>query len=210
MFGSDASKRFYFNTVCYFSPFMKYLIPIGVLLTGWLAACRPAVPEPQETIAALQQLNQLATAEYVFTKTLQASDELTWYKVGDRKILINVRAGVKAGVDLSQLSVNDIDVTGKGIKITMPPATILSINIKPEDVSVAYQQTGFFRDQFSPAEVNEVMRVGERQIMEAAAKTDILKQADNNAALLIDKTLRQLGYESITLERGISQPTIIR
>lgn len=199
-----------FNTVYYFSVFMKHiLLPCFVALCC-MVACKPAVPPPQETIVALQQLNRLATAEYVFTKTLQASDELTWYKIGDRKLLINVRAGVKAGVDLSQLKVSDIDVEGRSITLNMPPAIILDINIKPEDVQVAYQQTGFFRDKFSPTEVNEVMRVGEQQIRQAATQTDILQQAGNNAALLIDKALRQLGYETITLERGIINPPINR
>ena len=54
------------------------------------------------TILAIQQTGKLATAEYTLTKIIRASDDQTWYKIGDRKILMSCEAHLKAGVDLQR------------------------------------------------------------------------------------------------------------
>ena len=41
-----------------------------------------------QQVLALQQMNDLATVEYVVTKIIKANDNKTWYKIGDRKILM--------------------------------------------------------------------------------------------------------------------------
>jgi len=150
-------------------------------------------------VVALQQMNRLATVEYVFSKIIEARDELTWYKIGDRKILISVKATVKAGIDLSGLTVDDLAANGKSIEVSLPEPSIFQINIKPEDIRIPYQETGFFRDKFEATEVNSILKVGEQQILEAAQKTDIIQQATTSAQRQVEILLRQLGYEQITI-----------
>ena len=60
-------------------------------------------------ISSMKEMSDLGTVEYKFTKILKAEDDATWYKVGARKMLINSKAYVKAGVEFSQIIVESID-----------------------------------------------------------------------------------------------------
>ena len=109
----------------------------------------------------LKELSELATVEYTITKIIKASDDQTWYKIGDRKILMSCQATVKAGIDLSQLKAEDVSINGDEITLTLPRATIQSLNIKPEDIRTEFQEVGLFRSDFTAAERNQLMAQGE-------------------------------------------------
>src|SRR4051812_38515463 len=105
------------------------------------------------TILAIQQTGKLATAEYTLTKIIRASDDQTWYKVGDRKILMSCEAHLKAGIDLQRISMNNFDVENDSIiNVVLPHAQLLSVDIPPNKIQVAYQDIGILRDPFSVAE----------------------------------------------------------
>jgi len=58
-----------------------------------------------QQVLGLQQMSELATSEYVVTKIIKANDNATWYKIGDRKILMTCKASLVAGIDLEALTV---------------------------------------------------------------------------------------------------------
>ena len=92
-------------------------------------------PREQE-ILSLKEMNELVTVEYVVNKIIKASDDKTWYKIGDRKILMTCEATLKAGIDFSKINTSNINIKNKEIILTLPHATLFSINIKPEGKSV--------------------------------------------------------------------------
>ena len=63
-----------------------------------------------QQVLGLQTMSDLATAEYVVTKIIKANDNKTWYKVGNRKILMSCKASLVAGIDLSKLTEKDIHI----------------------------------------------------------------------------------------------------
>jgi hypothetical protein len=83
-----------------------------ILLFTLTLSCKSGLPDKQQVLT-IREMGSLATTEYTITKLVKASDDKTWYKIGDRKILISCRATIKAGVDLSKLTANDIDINGK-------------------------------------------------------------------------------------------------
>src|SRR5919107_1578291 len=99
-----------------------------LLITISCAEKKQPRPAP---LAQLREIGQLATAEYELAKVVRARDEDTWYKLGDRRILITCRARVKAGVDLSQVRDVDIQTTENSIAIQLPRPQILSFNMPP-------------------------------------------------------------------------------
>lgn len=155
-----------------------------------------------DAVMQLKELSELATVEYTITKIIKASDDQTWYKIGDRKILMSCQATVKAGIDLSQLKSEDISINGDEITLTLPRATIQSLNIKPEDIRTEFQEVGLFRSDFTAAERNQLMAQGEAQIRKNMASTDILRTAESNASLFIGQFLRQLGYQKVDIRFG--------
>ena len=101
-------------------------------------------PSKLRQVLGLQKMSDLATAEYVVTKIIKANDDKTWYKVGDRKILMSCKASLVAGIDLSKLTEKDIHIEGENITLTLPHAKLLYLNIKPEDIKTAYQEVSLF------------------------------------------------------------------
>ena len=166
---------------------------ILVLLTGCTAKKEPRQP----VVFSLQQIGKLATAEYVITRLVKAEDSQTWYKVGDRKILISCTASVKAGIDFSQLQPQQVQQEEKKVSVLLPPPQILSLSIPPESIKVAYTDVGLFRDPFTTAEINAIMQSAERQIRRQVAALIILATARSNATTFITRFLTTAGFSEV-------------
>jgi hypothetical protein len=170
------------------------LLSISLLIFFLLSCSRE---KKVNEVFALREMSELATVEYIVTKIIRANDDKTWYKVGDRKILMSCEASVKAGIDMSAIREENINIDGKEIRMVLPKAHLISINIKPEDVRVEYEETGIFRDNFSSAERDLLMAQGEKQIRNSIDSLGVLQTAETNASLFVSNYLKQLGYDRI-------------
>ena len=155
-------------------------------------------------VFALREMSELATVEYMVTKIIRASDDQTWYKIGDRKILMSCEASVKAGIDMSAIKEENISIEGKSISLVLPKAHLISVNMKPENIKVEYQETGLFRSNFSAGERDQLMAQGEAQIKRSVDSLGIIQTAETNASLFISNYLKQLGYNRIHIRFGNS------
>lgn len=165
-------------------------------------ACGKKNLEQKQEILAIKEMSDLATVEYVVTKIIRASDDKTWYKFGDRKILMSCKASLKAGIDFSKISESDISISGKEISLQLPHARLLSLNIRPEDLKVEYQDIGLLRTEFSSQERDQLAAQAQKQIEGSAEALGILQTSENNAALFITNLLRQMGYEKVNVSFG--------
>lgn len=166
------------------------------------------MPHKADTVLVIQEMNDLATAEYVVNKIVKANDNSTWYKLGDRKILISCRGIIKAGIDLSIIKEEDVTTDGKNISMVLPPAKILSVHLPAEDIKVESETVDFFRDRFSHQEQNILMTQAEEQIKYTADSLGILQSAENNAVTAVSALLKQLGYERINIKFQSVSPSI--
>lgn len=167
-----------------------------LLLISGCAKKKAPRPDP---LVQLRQIGQLATAEYELAKVVRARDEDTWYKVGDRRILITCRAHIKAGIDLSQIRDLDIQKGENSIQIQLPPPQIISFSLPPQNIKVAYTDIGPLRDPFSQAETNAIMQQAEMQLRHQADSLNILKKAADGAATFITRFFEGAGYENVTV-----------
>lgn len=165
----------------------------------FLSCSQKSVPEQKKEILSLKEMSDLATAEYTITKVVKANDNRTWYKVGDRKILLSCTGSIKAGVDLSALTEDAITINDKDITLFIPPAKVISLNIPPEKIKMEFQQVGFWRDKFSFTEQNELLTQAEMQIRSVADSIGVLKVAENNAKVFITGFLTRLGYKNVAI-----------
>ncbi len=177
------------------------LIIVLLFYSFFIFGCNSAAKksDKKQEIMGLQQMSDLATAEYVVTKIIKASDDKTWYKAGDRKILMTSKATIVAGIDLSKLSEEDFFIEGESITITLPRAKLLYINIKPEDIKTAYEEVSMFRTKFTSQEKNELAVQAEKQIRESVSSLGVLVTAETNASLFVDNFLKNLGYKNISI-----------
>jgi hypothetical protein len=177
---------------------MKKIIPCFLFLL--LAGCRSKLSEPEKKmIFAFREMSDLATVEYTLSKVVKASDNATWYKFGDRKILMSVVAYVKAGVDLAAVKEENAELKKDNISILLPHAKIISLNIPPEEIREETQQTDFFRDRFKNEEKNALLIQAENEIRGSVDSLGILKTAEENTKLFLENFIRRLGYKNVTI-----------
>lgn len=130
----------------------------------------------------IAQISELATAEQSYTVAEKVSSSNTLFDLVDipftEKFFILTYAGsIKAGVNLDDAS---IAVEGTTVRVTLPPAQILSDAIDTESFKTLHEQEGLF----NPLHVDDVTQYLDktRQEAEAAALAgDVLAEAQANA-----------------------------
>jgi hypothetical protein len=163
-----------------------------------IISCNKASDQRQEVLA-LRQMGNLATTEYVVTKIVKATDDQTWYKLGDRKILISCQANIKAGIDLTKLTENDVVIDGKNITLYLPPPQILSLSIPPEKINVEYKEISIMRDDFDNAERDALLTQAENQIRNSVKELGVMETTEKNTTLFVSNFLKKLGFESVNI-----------
>lgn len=165
-----------------------------VLLAVDLAVPRRQVP-PYVGVRTLKDLAELATVEYSVTKIVSYKD-LAWY--GDRKILFEAAATVKAGIDLNELDDRDIKLDGDStVTVTLPQPKILLFNMKPEHMREIFNESGILRSDFSNQEKDDLLSQGEKDIRAKVARMDVLQRAGRNARMLIESWLKKTGFKTV-------------
>ena len=151
-------------------------------------------------------MSDLATVEYTVTKIIKANDNKTWFKIGDRKILMSCEAHIKAGVDMSLITKNDFTINDKEISLQLPGPKVVSLSIPAETIKVEYQDISLFRDPFKTAERDQLAAQAEAQIRNSIDSLGILQQAKINTSLFVNNLLVRLGYQNITITYSGDQP----
>jgi hypothetical protein len=179
----------------------KRLIVLAAVIL-LLLAVNVAVPRKRAPLRlsarTLKDLAELATVEYSVTKVVSHKD-VAWY--GDRKILIETAAAVKAGIDLNELNDGDIRLDGdRAVSVTLPRPRILLFNMKPEHMREIFNESGMLRSDFSNEEKDALLSLGEKDIRAKVAEMDILERAARNARSLVESWLGRMGFTSVRVE----------
>lgn len=176
---------------------IRYKKHFSFVILVLLCSCSAKKETRPPAVFALQQIGKLATAEYMITRLVKAEDNQTWYKIGDRKILISCTASVKAGIDFTLLQPQQVAEHEKKVTVQLPPPQILSLNISPENIKVAYTDVGLFRDPFTATEIDKIMKTAERQIQQQITALQILNTARSNASAFVTRFLTAAGFTEV-------------
>ena len=181
------------------------------LLIIFLPGCkRESSSDKINKVLVIKEMSDLATTEYIVTKIIKANDNKTWFKVGDRKILMSCKAHITAGIDLSSIKNENVKVDNKNIFLELPHAKLLSLNIKPEDIKTEYEDISEFRSGFSAAEKNALAIQGETNIRNSVDSLGVIQTAEVNATLFLSGFLEKLGYTNIHITYGNNQPSYLK
>ena len=155
-----------------------------------------------QKMSEMTEVAELGSVEYTITKIIKASDDDSWYTVGDRKILFNCTAYMKAGIDMSEFDASKVKVNeaDKSVVLVLPHAKMLSFNMPPEKTTVVYESVSTFRSNFSAADRNHLLQLGEKDIRKDVPNLGILEDAEKNASSFFKSLLRQLGFEKVTIK----------
>jgi hypothetical protein len=149
----------------------------------------------------IQRLQRLETVVYTMDKLVTGAKEnplLPDFLTGDR-LLMMVHGEVVAGIDFSNLKLDDVRVDGKQIHLHLPAAQVFSTRLDSAKTRVYSRQTGLLVAT-DPNLETQVRQEAERQMQEAALADGILRTAQQNAAATIRSLLQGLGFEKIDFD----------
>ncbi len=163
-----------------------------------LIGCTSKEEVLKQRVQSMAGTAELGTVEYTVKKIVKTNDD-QWYSIGDRKILFRSTAYLKAGVDLSDFSSDNVQMDGDNVTITLPHAKLLSFNMPAEETQTVFENYGFFRSSFSAEEQNQILQLGEKNIREDVPNLGILQDAERNVREIFTAMLSQMGFKTIKI-----------
>ena len=157
-------------------------------------------------IMQVQKCSKLYTAEYRVHKIITHDDALRLkgqlmskqfslkVPLADRKIAIPMDAKIKAYIDFSAFSEQNIERSGDKITIILPDPQVVMTSSKIDQKNVK-QYVGLTRAHFSDEELAGYQQQGREAILQTIPDLGIEETARANAAKVLVPMLTQLGYE---------------
>jgi len=198
--------------------FVGLLLIAGMLsISGRFDSLNPFRSEPimavgPTVVSSIRELSDLVTVEVVEYTTIEQGRDAGLFNFarGDRIFLFAV-ARIGAGVDLSQIRDEDIEVDqeARSVRIRLPEAKILYAALDNENTRVYDRDTGLFtkgdRDLESQARL-----AAEGILREQALTFGILERATESAKTTLHAFLTGLGFEQITILGAFDEPRSTR
>ena len=120
--------------------------------------------------------------------------------MADRKIAIPIDAKLKAWIDFSKFSEENVERNGDHITIILPDPQVTMTSSKIDQKNVR-QYVALTRSNFSDEELSNYQQQGRAAIIESIPQMGILETAQANAAKVLVPMLVEMGYkeENITI-----------
>ena len=178
------------------------LLPLPITLALlMLAGCSDKGQAVAERVQQMAETAELGTVEYTVKKVVKTNDKQR-FTIGDRQILFQSTAYLKAGVKLDGFTADRVQVSGNDVTLTLPHAELLSFNMPAEETRTVFENYGFFRSRFSGDEQNYILQLGEKDIREDVPNLGILEDAEQNTKEVFTALLTQMGFENINVNFG--------
>jgi Protein of unknown function (DUF4230) len=153
-------------------------------------------------VEGIQDLNQLATVRWTESVPVtreSGGNQFEQIFSGERVLLIAV-GEVEAGVNLADLSRDDVQVNGETVTIRLPEPEILSTSLIEDETRVYDRDFSLLNFRPDDDLVEEARGAAEDKITQAARENDILNYAENNAEDSIRAFVTTLGFEEVKFE----------
>lgn len=168
------------------------------IVVGLLCSCGGKDKKLDEALSKAVACAELGTVEYTITKLIMVDDDAL-YKFGDRKIIFSCRTTMKAGIDLKEFTKEDVVVSkdGNTVVVNLPQPKVLSFNMSADDIKLEYAKVSGLRTDFNTNERNDLLKQGEKAILDDAPNLGIFDDAKENATDFFKALLAQCGYTNV-------------
>jgi len=199
--------------------FFKIALVLAIFAAGlWLGwkisrftKSSPA-PHEENTVAVVRQiqtLSELVTVKYVVEKVIilnsPPQSTLGQFVQGENRVLMLAHGIVKAGIDLSKLKADDVQVSDKTIRIHLPPPQITDSYLDEKQTKVIDWQRGFLRDYDKNLETTARQNAVD-DISRAARADGILKEASDRAQMQLALFLNKAGFDHVEFVDKTPEP----
>lgn len=111
---------------------------------------------------------------------------------------------VDAAVDFSALGRGAVEVDGDSVRITLPAAAIVDVDVEPDRSYVVNRERGIldriggiFSD--NPTGEQELYQLAEDKLLAAAGESALRERAERNTQKMLEALLASLGFETVTV-----------
>jgi hypothetical protein len=164
-----------------------------------IARSGPAPLNTATIIQRIQHLAEMVTVKYVMEKVIVLEDPKYLGGViplGENRIILMAHGQVKAGVDFSRLTSEDVAVTGHKIVITLPHPVVTDAYLIEGQTQVLDYKTGLFTP-FDKSLEQTARRYALTEITRAARQNGIEREAGEQARQQMTRLLQALGFAEV-------------
>src|SRR2546428_6663936 len=147
----------------------------------------------------IQRLNELVTVKYSIQKVIGLEEQKVPF--GSEKVLLMVRATVLGGVDLSQVSTQDVTSVDAGsLAISLPAPRVMHVFVNDNETKVWDRSKTWWTPwvDFNPELEQNARRAALEAVQQAALQMGILSNAQQNAETTIREFLHTAGITNVT------------
>ena len=155
-----------------------------------------------DVVEKIQRLNRLETVKYSLDTIVEGNESspvLPDALVGD-KLLMIVHGSTIAGVDLSQLKPESVQISdtanGRSIQLTLPPSQVFTTTVDETKSRVYSRNTGIFASA-DPNLESATRAKAQTDLQQAALNDGILDAAAKNARVAVTAMLQGLGFTHV-------------
>lgn len=150
-------------------------------------------------VRRVQALARLETSRYTMEKILDAERMRRYvpsWLVGEKLVFV-AHGEVVAGLDLSKLTEEDVQISGDTLTLSLPEPEILYSRIDNEKSYVYDRDEGILSEADKDLE-SQVRATAEQQLRESALEDGILEAARTNGEKTLDALLTSMGFSEVT------------
>lgn len=180
-------------------------LPLG---TFWMIKGSTATESKGAFLEQIQELNELSTAEAFSKVIIERQDNAVFgQEIGldlpgtKRQLLVVIPGSVRAGIDFSKVSEDDIvlDEEAKTATLTLPPAEFLGGPELFMDQVEVYSYEGLFRSGTDISEAYELAEEAKKLMLAETEGQGVLQTAEDNAARSVQEMFGLVDYD-VTVE----------
>lgn len=177
--------------------------------SGWPAKIASAIAgrsltivSAPEVVERIQRLNRLETVKYSLDTVVegQESNPLLPDELAGDKLLMIVHGSTVAGVDLSKLKPESVQISetpnGRNIQLTLPQSQIFQTTVDEQRTRVYSRDTGIFV-RADPNLETLTRAKAQTELQQAALSDGILDAATKNAQVAVTALLQGLGFSHV-------------
>jgi hypothetical protein len=164
-----------------------------------LAEKPPRTTTGPVVVEGIQELDQLATVRWIESVpvTRETGGDILDRLFSGEKVIVMATGKVEAGVDLGDITEDDVSVGGDSVTIDLPQAEILSASLDEEKTRVYDRDFGPLNMRPDDQLVEEARLQAVEKIKGAARENEILDTAENNAEDSVRAFVTTLGFEEV-------------
>ncbi len=150
--------------------------------------------DPPAILKQIQELSELVTVSFGVQKIIGLEEEKVPF--GSEEILLMVRAKVLGGVDLSQLTINDLDLATDGtLVIRLPAPQVLHVYVDEQNTRTWDRKKTWWTPwvDYNPDLERKARLAALEAVQAAALEMGILQEAEHNAERTIARVLAAAG-----------------